>query len=231
MLVIYRAVIFDLFGTLVRNFSYRAHEQTVSDIARILNLPRDAFARLWHETWKMRSTGVFPTIEANIVHTCAVLGLRREPDQILAGAQVELEFTRRALAPRLDAEATIRGLRERNYKIGLVSDCSPAVPRAWQMTRLAPLIDAPVFSCVVGVKKPDPVIYMLVCEQLAVSPCECLYVGDGSSRELTGAAQVGMHAVLFHVPHEDTYDDRREDVESWSGPAVRTLADVLTVAR
>lgn len=60
---------------------------------------------------------------------------------------------------------------------------------------LAPLVDAAVFSCVEGVKKPDSRIYRLACSRLAVEPQECLYVGDGASDELPGATAFGMWAV------------------------------------
>lgn len=84
-------------------------------------------------------------------------------------------------------------------KIGLISDCSCEIPLHWGSTPFAPLIDCPIFSCSVGLKKPDPQIYSLACEHLAIQPHECLYVGDGSSREFTGAAQSGMYPVCVQA--------------------------------
>ena len=110
---------------------------------------------------------------------------------------MRMEFTRRSLAPREDAAETVATLRARGYKVGLISDCSVEVPALWQETRLAPLVDAPVFSCVVGLRKPDPGIYAIVCERLGVPAGACLYVGDGSSHELTGARTAGMDPVLI----------------------------------
>jgi len=54
-------------------------------------------------------------------------------------------------------------------------------------------------------EKPDPRIYHLALERLKVKPQDCLYVGDGSSHELTGARKVGMHPVQIHVPDEIVY--------------------------
>ena len=90
-------------------------------------------------------------------------------------------------------------------------------------------MDATVFSCLAGVRKPDPRIYLLATEQLAVRPEECLYIGDGSSHELTGAASVGMHPVLIRVPYEDTPDAVRINEEEWDGPRVSSLTEVLTL--
>ena len=41
------------------------------------------------------------------------------------------------------------------------------------------MIDEPVFSCVVGLCKPDPRIYRLALERLSVQAEESLFVGDG----------------------------------------------------
>ena len=74
----------------------------------------------------------------------------------------------------------------------MLSDSSPDVPPLYAETPLAEWVDASVFSCLVRLKKPDPDIYELVCKYLRVSPNQCVYVGDGGSRELSGAQAVGM---------------------------------------
>jgi putative hydrolase of the HAD superfamily len=107
------------------------------------------------------------------------------------------------------------------------------VPAIWEDTPFAPLIDVTVFSCKVGVQKPAPLIYQLTAEQLAVKPEACLYIGDGDSHELTGAAQVGMHPVLIRDPDEDRTDVHRVDweAEDWHGPVITSLKDVLNLVR
>ncbi len=89
------------------------------------------------------------------------------------------------------------------------------------------MFDVTVFSCVAGIKKPDPRIYHIATERLGVDPQDCLYIGDGSSRELTGALEVGMHPVLIHDPDEsdDTHFIDRED--DWKGPVISSLREVL----
>ncbi|GHO58980.1 hypothetical protein KSB_74550 [Ktedonobacter robiniae] len=76
-------------------------------------------------------------------------------------------------------------------------------------------------------KKPDARIYQLACEQLNTPAEACLYVGDGASRELTGAMQVGMQAVLLRLPAEEQ-TARRPQAEFWSGSALSFLHEVLT---
>ncbi len=54
---------------------------------------------------------------------------------------------------------------------------------------------------------------------------ECLYIGDGSSHELTGASKLGMQAVLLEAPDNADTIDREE----WHGPTITSLKEVLNV--
>ncbi len=222
-----RAVIFDLFGTLVDMFPFQEYERVLSEMANVLSVPLDDFQRLWGETFNERATGDFPTIEVNIEYICWALGMNVEAAQIEEASRIRFDFTRRSLTPRDDAVETLNLLRSAGHKIGLISDCTPEVPVLWPDTPFAELVDAALFSATVGIAKPDPRIYRLACEQLGVVPEICLYVGDGSSHELTGASKFGMRAVLIRVPYEEDYDYYRPDAKKWKGPVISTLKDVL----
>ena len=71
----------------------------------------------------------------------------------------------------------------------------------------------------------------MAAERLEVKPGECLYVGDGSSNELTGAAAAGMHSVLVRHPDEDNSGIHRVDYEGakWEGPVITSLKEVLNL--
>ena len=93
----------------------------------------------------------------------------------------------------------------------------------WDSTPLAPLFDVAVLSFDVGMVKPDPRIYELATERLGVGANDCLYVGDGSDGELSGAAQAGMTAVLIRAP-DDQADSNRE---GWKGTRISSIPSVL----
>lgn len=61
---------------------------------------------------------------------------------------------------------------------------------------------------------------------LGVEPGECLYVGDGGSRELTGAQALGMAAVRLAAPEEDPADAVDHDA-AWTGDLVSDLGELL----
>lgn len=224
----YDAIIFDLFGTLVDNFSSEEFNRVLSEMAELLHAPQEEFMHMWQvDTWPQRAIGLLSTAEAAIEYVCHSLGISVGDTLVRSAAEKRLDFTRRTVVPRHDTIETLNQLKLMGYKIGLISDCTAEVPLLWHTTPLAALINAPIFSCSVGFKKPDPRIYRLASEQLGVAPERCLYVGDGGSYELTGAINAGMQALLIRVPYEDTYDIARLEAEDWQGAKITTVKDVL----
>ncbi len=221
----YKAAIFDLFGTLLQNIRAYSEkrERVLLDMAKILLVPSQEFVKLWNVTFDRRLSGHFPTIESNIEWVCGALGSTVGTDQIEKAVRIRLEFIKSAFLPRDDVVQLLASLRQSGLKTGLVSDATPDVPSMWQSSPLSPLFDATVFSCLVGVKKPDPEIYWLICERLAVAPTDCFYVGDHVF-ELEGAARVGIHPVLLRVKEEDEYYSDRDE---WKGPVLNRLQHAL----
>jgi len=230
----YDAVIFDLFGTLVESYSYKEYQSVLGQMASVLTVSFDDFRRLWSETTYERNTGIIPTIETNIEHICRKLGVSVDYMKIRLATEVRFDFVADTMKPRQDAIDVLSYLQSQGLKVGLISNCSPDAPLIWRDTPFAPLFDVVVFSSSAGVKKPEPRVYQLAVEQLAVEPSRCLYIGDGDSRELTGASQVGMHAVLVRVPDEDSSDVRWEDssdAEEWDGSVISSLKEVLELVK
>lgn len=227
----YDAVIFDLFGTLIDDLTHPEfrrieYERVVSETAAALSVPIDDFTRLWLEMGDRRITGALPTTDAALAQICQELGAQREAEQISGAARIRFEHIRRSLKPRHDTIETLARLKASGYKVGLISDCTAETPTLWPDTPFAAVIEAPVFSCDVGLRKPDPRIYALACERLQVEPQRCVFVGDGGSKELTGASDAGMRAVLIRAPYDDDIGGGREE---WQGDKISSLAEILSL--
>ena len=80
-------------------------------------------------------------------------------------------------------------------KIGLITNCFSEEAKLIRESQLLPFFDAPCLSWEEGIRKPDPAIYRICLEKLGISAENCLYVGDGGSRELETARALGMQAV------------------------------------
>lgn len=229
----YKAVIFDLFGTLIENYTVERHESVLRQMASVLSTPSEDFVRLWYQTFNDRCLGILKTPEDNIDYVCRKLGVSADKAKKNEAALIRYHLTESSLIPVPGAIDTLTWLRSEGYKTGLVTDCSSEVPAIWPGTSFAPLFDVTIFSCRAGLKKPDPRIYNLAAEGLGVEPEDCLYIGNGSSQELTGAASVGMSPVLIRDLDENSTEVHRVDAEGekWDGQVITSLKEVLTLVR
>jgi putative hydrolase of the HAD superfamily len=65
---------------------------------------------------------------------------------------------------------------------------------AGAMGQIMPLFDAIIESSKAGVRKPDPKIYLMMCDLLAVKPGSCVYLDD-LGINCKPAAELGMKAI------------------------------------
>jgi putative hydrolase of the HAD superfamily len=225
----YEAVIFDLFGTLVPNLHYGEYQGVLKQMASVLTVSFDAFQQLWSETARERSLGVFQTSEDNIQYICKNLKVDTDDTKLELVTKIKNNYVSNVMRPEQDTIDTLSYLRSKGMKIGLISNCSPETPLIWRETPLARLVDVALFSSSVGIRKPDPRIYRLATEQLAVKPESCMYVGDGDSQELSGAAGVSMYPVLIRLAGEDGTQPHLVNREDWNGPVISSLTEIITL--
>jgi putative hydrolase of the HAD superfamily len=221
----YKAIIFDLFGTLVDSYSVQGYNRYLTEMAAALELPEENFSKLWRDTIYERGIGIFKTTEESIRYICNKLKASVSEENIEKCNQIRLGNTRKALTPKNGAVDILKRLRRLGYKIGLITNCSADVPLLWKETEFSHLFDVTIFSASVGLKKPDAQIYNLACEQLGVGPNTCLYIGDGDSNELGGASQLGMDAVMIRDPNE--LDPYRIVEVDWKGPKIENFSEIM----
>lgn len=221
----YRAVVFDLFDTLTVPYDGADYSSTLAAMAASLGAAPVAMAEVWDRNWPGLLAGAFPDTGAAVRRACRDLGVTAGPAPVETAGAAWDGYMRRASMLRSDALSALAGVRRAGHRIGLISDCVPGVPLLWRGTPAAPLVDAAVFSCEVRLTKPDPRIYLHACARLGVSPEACVYVADGVGRELTGAARLGMTAVLLRSAQPP--DAFRSDAREWRGPTVAAPGEVL----
>jgi putative hydrolase of the HAD superfamily len=220
-----RAVVFDLFGTLVYEFPRTDWDAWLDTAAAVLEADRDAFHAAWAATAVERQTGRLGDIEENLRTVAARAGAWPNDAQVTEVLEARTQMYRRWFVPRPGAEEVLARLRASGYRLALISMCAPDAPAMWRSSPLAGSVDVEVFSAEVGLRKPDAEIYLRACERLGVRGSECLYVGDGSYRELSGAAAVGMRAVLIRDLDESA-EMLRPEAEDWTGESVASLLEV-----
>jgi HAD superfamily hydrolase (TIGR01509 family) len=173
-----QAICFDAFGTLVeitdKRRPFRAllrggvRSITAGDVlTKPFNL-QEVAASVSHGLWE----GGLTELERDLQAECASVRLR----------------------PGI--AAIWQSLRDSGLRIGVCSNLAlPYGPPL--LSSLPDTPDAVILSYEVGLMKPDPAIFYLVCDRLGFSPPEILFVGDTPSADIEGPRTIGMPAMLI----------------------------------
>ena len=117
-------------------------------------------------------------------------------------------------------------LKLKDIKLGLISNADCIDCKYWNQSPLFRYFNDSIFSCNVGLLKPDRQIYNLAMQRLDVSPDQCLYVGDGGSNELYGAKSAGMGTV-FSEMLETKNAAQRESIIKYSDYHIKHINELF----
>lgn len=112
---------------------------------------------------------------------------------------------------------TLLALKRAGYLMGIVTDtANPVYVKLNWFERggFGHVWDSITTSTAVGVRKPDPKIYLKALEQLGVSPSQTIFFGHKAS-ELEGARAIGIKTVAFNFDDDavaDYYIEKFADI-------------------
>lgn len=206
-----KAIYFDLFFTLI----VPAYEETDNEYD-ILNLSVgewEQFAEndmLYHE----RALGFVKTEIEIIDRIMSLLPFKVsaiQKEQVLFAREQRMKKALKMVSKEiLD---TLKNLKLRDLKLGLISNADCIDCKYWEQSPLFKYFNDAIFSCNVGLLKPDKQIYELALQRLNVSPEECLFVGDGGSNELCGAKSAGMGTVFSEMLETKNAEQRKSIIK------------------
>jgi len=211
----YRAVLFDLFDTLVRfdrerlpvvEIAGRAVHSTVGRLHDVLRgwAPHvtvealyGALTESWREAERRRAIDhrevAAPERFAHLFRC-----LEMDPDACPSGLVTEmLETHRGELARAAEFPAHHRPLLEdlrRRYRLAVVSnfDYTPTAIGILREAGVADLFETIVVSDAVGWRKPAPTIFQETLSRMGLEARDALFVGDRADIDVAGALAVGM---------------------------------------
>lgn len=213
-----RAVTFDVWSTLIEPVDYR--DQRIAylcamleasgfnfdreDVAKAYAFSLSRFSDIWH--YEMRH---MPSAEriAILLRQLAV----QLSEKTLTGVVDYFETVVLNDLPPLvqDAEVVLRALSETSH-IGLICDSGMSPGRVMREVfaryRLLDFFEVTVFSDEVGRTKPHLLMYQTALDQLHVSACDTIHVGDLLYTDVIGAKSAGMKAIWFKRDNEQTND-------------------------
>ena len=181
-----------MFETLITLFT--EHTYFGEDAASDAGVDPVTYRKVWHENEKDRTTGKI-TIEEGIAETLKKLGVYS--DELLNTIVSKRLFALTETFDQIPDESVqlLEELKKRGVKVGLITNTFSDERDLIRKSKLFPYFDATRISYEEGVLKPDPQMYLSIMEELGVKPEECLYVGDGGSKELFAARDLGMTAL------------------------------------
>ena len=124
----------------------------------------------------------------------------------------------------------IQTLHQKGYKLGIISNLigENEIPDWLRADNLEQYFDAVILSSVCHIRKPDPEIYHLACQELGVTPAECVSVADNLNRDITGAKAAGIGANILYISPEKLAKKTITD-ENRPDYIVHRFTDILTL--
>jgi putative hydrolase of the HAD superfamily len=121
------------------------------------------------------------------------------------------------LAPNVPMLDELAAVRAGGYRMGLLTNNVLEWGPRWRpMVPVDELFDDVVDSAHVGLRKPDPAIYVLACQRLGVGAHECVFIDDFANN-CEAAEALGMTAVWLQDTG-DAIDELRRLLDERGAP-------------
>lgn len=177
-----KAVVFDLYGTLIHNsIKTQPYLRLFSELGLLENESRDAYY--------FALTGSFGSLEEFV-------GKIRPGSKIDVGKYEEgirQETESASLYP--EATKVLDELKARDFKLGLISNLSTPYKRPVFDLGLDAYFDKMIFSCDVKSRKPEREIYERMLNELSMEPQFVMMTGDNARDDVEGPKSAGIDAV------------------------------------
>lgn len=209
-----KAVIFDLYGTLINIRTDESDPRLYEEVSKFL-----AYSRVHIEPEELRDAyqqKIKAQLEksredhpdVNVVKVFSDILHERSEGRVearltLYTARLFRSLSRRVFEPFPGVYGMLERLRDR-YPLGLLSDAQRCYtePEIKQL-KLDWFFDLILMSSDHGFRKPEPRYFKSALDSLGVRPSDALYVGDNACRDLVGAKRAGMRMVLVRTSERE----------------------------
>jgi HAD superfamily hydrolase (TIGR01509 family) len=219
-----RGVVFDLVDTLAVVVN-KEYERVKEEISSALDVQHDLFKEMWAKSRAKASTRNKWNAQQRIEWVAEGLDRPLEEAEARELAKKERELWEESVELDPSTVPVLEALDGEGVKMILVTNGSSAMRQLHRTLGLDPYLTSLV-SCDVERLKPGPAIYRRALQELDLEAEQCLYVGDGSDRELEGAKAVGMFAVRLTAHQRERPAYRMTDSLDWDA-SVESLNELL----
>lgn len=131
---------------------------------------------------------------------------------------------------RSEAPAVLETLRRRGLRLAVISNIisRKLVSHNLAAYGVAHYFDAIVTSADLGIRKPDPRIFLETARRMSLPPGACAYIGDTVSRDIAGARRAGYGLAIQIWSYLTGKSDKETDTEV-PDATIRDLREVVVV--
>jgi putative hydrolase of the HAD superfamily len=195
------AVVFDI-GGVVQDSPLHA----IARYERERGLPPNAINRVVVAAGEEGAWARLERGELTVQSFCAPFEADCRARGVAIDGRVLMERIAEASVPRPRMLEAIRRLRAAGLRVAAltnnwVAETPGATASETMKARLAAHFDVFVESAVVGLRKPDPRIYALVCDKLGLPPARVAFLDD-IGRNLKPARELGMATIKVDDPEQ-----------------------------
>lgn len=219
-----RFVIFDLFHTL--STIWHASVQG-PDTSELLGVDRETYLRAVFDNSVRRLTGEIDDpveVVRDIAEASGSTVPSSEFERIARIREHRFAESLRRVAP--STLSALDSLRANGKTLALISNADVIEAAGWDESPLSDRFGVAVFSCFVGMAKPDLEIFQYCLDALGTAAENAVFVGDGGSNEFTGARALGIPTVCTVEFIRDTWPDKVEKRKSQADLSVESLEEL-----
>lgn len=231
-----QAIFFDMNGTLRRRVPHEPTRQAA--YKRILELlgKEDAPDGFWEEL-ERRTQDYYQWAQENLLQlsekeiwTRWLLPefssdrVERVADELL----LAWKATRGKTVPLPGAESAIIVLRNRGYRLGVISNSMSSldIPRSLDAFGWKDHFEVVILSAIVRYRKPAPEIFREASRAMNVMPSRCVYLGNRVSKDLVGCKRAGFGLGIIIEP-PGTLPSDQQDKTFTPDAVIHSLGELL----
>ncbi|MDJ0788419.1 MAG: HAD family hydrolase [Myxococcota bacterium] len=200
-------LVFDFFGTLVAYSSSRTSQGYRASHAQYRSAGGDldytSFLECWSAGFAQLDADTADTLrEYSMTEAAAAFGrhasFEADPDTLARLASSYLREWNEGVR-YIDGVASMLARLGGRFDLSIITNTHDPhlVPAHLKTLGVLPLFSRVVTSVSFGMRKPSPSIFEFALKELAVSPGQCLYVGDSHGPDYEGPRAVGIRSLLI----------------------------------
>lgn len=216
-----RAVIFDLYGTLIDIRTTEEKEEILYHLSlylqyyganmdeeklrSALDLEKEQYLKTKHER--------YPELDLEMVFK-NILKKEGLDSPFLAESCCKIYrlLTRERFGLFPDSLPVLKEMKREGHPLAVVSDAQKVFSlEEVKILGLDGFFNHIILSTHFGFKKPDPRLFSIACALLEVPPTETVYIGDNLKRDVKGAKRIGMQVILVDRNEKDKNQEIEPD--------------------